>query len=113
MKTLRKYATMALLSFSVATMVPTYANPVINEQEQIKQEETIAKYEKSIRGRILRYSKDHPGIVLTTYAALLTSAVLAIKYDLCKNNKQLEQVLAVYTTTLILMAIPLAALDED
>ena len=43
MKTLRKYANMAFLLLSVTTIVPTYANPVINEQEQVKQEEVIVE----------------------------------------------------------------------
>ncbi len=43
MKALQKYANMAFLLLSVATMVPTYANPTINEQEQIEQEEITLK----------------------------------------------------------------------
>lgn len=43
MKTLRKYASMAFLLLSVAMIVPTYANPTMNEQEQVEQKEAIVK----------------------------------------------------------------------
>jgi hypothetical protein len=46
MKTLQKYAKMTFLLLSAATIVPAYANPTVDEQEQvqqIKQEETIVE----------------------------------------------------------------------
>ena len=47
MKTLRKYANMAFLLVSVATIVPAYANPVINEQEKVKQEKITVEPKKT------------------------------------------------------------------
>src|SRR5690349_8255708 len=47
MKTLRKYTNMALLLVSVATIVPAYANPVINEQENVKQKDTFVESQKA------------------------------------------------------------------
>lgn len=47
MKTLQKYTSMAFLLISVATIVPAFANPIINEQETIKQEEIIVESQKT------------------------------------------------------------------
>ena len=47
MKTLQKYASMAFLLVSVATIFPAYANPTINKQEKIKQEETMVEVQKT------------------------------------------------------------------
>ena len=58
MKTLRKYANMTFLLISVATMVPAYANPTINEQEQVTQKETAVKpKETGIRYYYNRYGE--------------------------------------------------------
>lgn len=39
MKTIRKYASMAFLLISAVTIVPAFANPTINEQEEVTREE--------------------------------------------------------------------------
>lgn len=111
MKTLQKYANIAFLLLSVATIVPAHANPVINEQEQVEQEETIIKHAKSITGRIVRYITGHPIRTLASYHVLSSTAVLTD--HLLKNNKPLQGLLEGSVGITLTAVILLYGLDEN
>ena|SRR5579863_10056554 len=113
MKTLQKYTNMAFLLLSVATIVPTYAIPTANEQEQIKQEETIVEPKKTKLNRYLQLAKDNKWLIssLTSNLALIFF-LIDKKYNLSKNHTQLYDLIGTPITAMTIFSTYLLWSDE-
>lgn len=72
MKALQKYANIAFLLLSVATIIPAYANATINEQE-VQQEEVNSKPKKAG----IRYYYNRYGEVIGEAVIGVTSLAIA------------------------------------
>jgi hypothetical protein len=71
MKTLRKYAAIALLLISATAIIPTFGSSTVNEQEKVKQEEIAAEPKKT--EKVAWYNKEiqnKNGATIGTFAEI-------------------------------------------